>query len=174
MSNIATAAQLRQATSQPPVSWYCDPRVYDAEQRVLFPHAPGYVGHELMVPETGDYYVLEGRDSAQVLVRNAEGIDLLSNMCRHRQAIMLKGRGNAGNIVCPVHRWTYDLSGQLLGAPHFEDKPCLNLNRSALQRWNGLLFDGKRDVARDLADVSLLNTLDFSGYMLDHVEVHEC
>ena len=29
------------------------------------------------------------------------------------------------SIVCPMHRWTYDLKGELLGAPHFADKPCL-------------------------------------------------
>ena len=41
---------------------------------------------------------------------------------------MLRGRGNTGsNIVCPLHRWTYDLQGQLIGAPHFADDPCLNL-----------------------------------------------
>ena len=133
MSNLASAAHLRRATSQFPVSWYCDPRVFDAETRHLFPRAPGYVGHELMVPEPGDYYTLPVRDNAQVLVRNAAGVELLSNICRHRQAIMLKGRGNAQNIVCPIHRWTYDLKGELLGAPHFADKPCLNLARSGAQ-----------------------------------------
>ena len=45
------------------------------------------------------------------LVRNGERIELLSNICRHRQAIMLTASGNVQNIVCPVHRWTYDLSG---------------------------------------------------------------
>ena len=174
MSNLATAEQLRRATSQLPVSWYCDPRVFDAEQRLLFAHAPGYVGHELMVPNPGDYYALDWRDNAQVLVRSGERVELLSNICRHRQAIMLKGRGNAQNIVCPIHRWTYDLKGQLLGAPHFADKPCLNLRQTPLSNWNGLLFDGPRDVARDLADVALLDKLDFSGHVLDRVEIHEC
>src|SRR5262245_1538532 len=128
MSNLATAEQLRRATSQLPVSWYCDPAVYAAEQAQLFPRAPGYIGHELMVPNLGDYQSLELKDHAQVLVRNQNGVELLSNVCRHRQAIMLKGRGNSGaNIVCPLHRWTYDLRGELLGAPHFEVNPCLNL-----------------------------------------------
>ena len=72
MSNLATAEQLRRATSQLPVSWYCDPRVFDAEQRLLFANAPGYVGHELMVPNPGDYYALDWRDNAQVLVRSGE------------------------------------------------------------------------------------------------------
>src|SRR4051794_24919426 len=116
MSDLATAARLRQATSQLPASWYCDPRVFQAEKRTLFPRAAGYVGHELMVPEPGDYYALPARDNAQMLVRNASGVELVSNICRHRQAIMMTGKGNAPNIVCPIHRWTYDLKGQLLGA----------------------------------------------------------
>jgi len=174
MSNIATAAQLGRATSQLPVAWYCDPEIFATEQRALFAQAPGYVGHELMVPNAGDFHVLEGRDNAQVLVRNGHGIELLSNICRHRQAIMLSGRGQAQNIVCPVHRWTYDMRGELLGAPHFSEKPCLNLARTPLQSWNGMLFDGKRDVARDLANAALPEKLDFTGYQLDRVHVHEC
>jgi len=173
MSDLATAARLRQATSQLPASWYCDPRVFQAEQRTLFPRAAGYVGHELMVPEAGDYYALPGRDNAQALVRNANGVELLSNICRHRQAIMLSGKGNTTNIVCPIHRWTYDLKGQLLGAPHFADQPCLNLGRSPLSRWNGMLFDGPRDVAQDLSRLTL-SKLDFSGHRLHHVDLHEC
>ncbi len=173
MSNLATAAHLQRAASQFPASWYCDPRVFEAEQRLLLPRGPGYVGHELMVPEPGDYYALAGRDNAQALVRNVQGIELLSNICRHRQAIMLKGKGNAQNIVCPIHRWTYDLKGELLGAPHFADKPCLNLGRTPLQNWNGLLFDGPRDVARDLASLTTRD-FDFSSHVLDHVDMHEC
>jgi phenylpropionate dioxygenase-like ring-hydroxylating dioxygenase large terminal subunit len=173
MSSLATVERLRRATSQLPVSWYCDPAVYDAEQRLLFARAPGYVGHELMVPNAGDYYALAWRDDAQALVRNAASVELVSNICRHRQAIMLKGRGNVPNIVCPIHRWTYDLKGELLGAPHFADKPCLNLGRSPLANWNGLLFDGVRDVHRDLAALGVHN-FDFSTHVLDRVEIHEC
>ena len=173
MSDLATAARLRQASSQFPASWYCDPRVFEAERAHLLARAPGYVGHELMVPEVGDYYALAARDNAQALVRGPEGVELLSNICRHRQAIMLTGKGNAQSIVCPIHRWTYDLGGQLLGAPHFETQPCVRLGRSPLKNWNGLLFDGKRDVARDLAGLTL-QSLDFSGHVLNHVELHQC
>jgi phenylpropionate dioxygenase-like ring-hydroxylating dioxygenase large terminal subunit len=173
MSSIATIAQLRRATSQLPVSWYCSPDVHAAEQQRLFAHAPSYVGHELMVPNVGDYCVLGWRDDAQTLIRNPHGIELVSNICRHRQAIMLKGRGNTANIVCPIHRWTYDLKGKLLGAPHFADNPCLHLGRSPLQNWNGLLFDGKRDVHRDLAALGV-HDFNFSDHVLDRIEIHEC
>jgi choline monooxygenase len=174
MSNLATAARLRQATSQLPVSWYCDPAQFEREQRLLFARGPGYVGHELMVPEPGDYQVLAWRNNAQVLVRNAGGIELLSNICRHRQAIMLEGRGSRPNIVCPIHRWTYDMKGQLLGAPHFAEQPCVKLRSSPLQNWRGMLFDGPREIAADLADVGVGKEFDFSGYVLDRIETHEC
>ncbi len=114
MSDLATAARLRQAASQFPVAWYCDPRVLDAERRHLLARAPGYVGHTLMAPDPGDYHVLAARSNAQALVHGPQGIELLSNICRHRQAIMLNVNGNTQSIVCPIHRWTYDLQGKLL------------------------------------------------------------
>jgi len=60
-------------------------RVLEAERRLLLAEGPGYVGHELMVPETGDFHVLSARGDAQMLVRSAGGVELLSNICRHRR-----------------------------------------------------------------------------------------
>ncbi len=174
MSNLSAALNLVPSETQLPVSAYFDEALYQTEIERLFKHGPGYVGHELMVPEVGDYHTLAAEAEGRVLVRNPNGVELLSNVCRHRQAIMLNGRGNAQNIVCPLHRWTYDLQGDLLGAPHFEKQPCVHLSRSPLQNWNGLLFEGKRDVREDLARLGVARDLDFSGYMLDHVEVHDC
>ena len=128
-----------------------------------------------MVPETGDFATLAAEHEGRMLVRNANGIEVLSNVCRHRQALMFNGRGNATNIVCPLHRWTYDLKGELIGAPHFADTPCLNLSKTPLQNWNGLLFEQNGyNVMDKLGQLSVTKDLDFSGYMLDHVEVHQC
>jgi choline monooxygenase len=149
------------------------------------------VGHQLAVPEPGDYYALPQEGEGRVLVRTPAGVELISNVCRHRQAVMLKGRGNlradkpgsgAGNLVCPLHRWTYSggggtKAGTLIGAPHFAQDPCLNLNNYPLQQWNGLLFEtgaNGRNVAADLAGMGPLADLDFSGHVLDRVELHEC
>jgi len=174
MSNLSTALKLAPADSQLPVDVYFDEALHQQELELLFRKGPGYVGHELMVPETGDFQTLAAEDEGRMLVRNPGGIELLSNVCRHRQAIMMNGRGNARNIVCPLHRWTYDLKGELLGAPHFAEQPCVHLNRSPLQNWNGMLFEGERDVRADLARMGVAQDLNFDGYMLDHVEVHEC
>src|SRR6266704_282620 len=112
MSDLPSSQRLKPNASQLPVSWYFDPQVLELEQKLLFANSPGYVGHELMVPNPGDYHTLAWMDHGKVLVRNANGIELLSNVCRHRQAILLEGRGNAQNIVCPLHRWTYDMEGK--------------------------------------------------------------
>src|SRR5271156_906902 len=174
MSDLATLRALgTSSSSQPPVSWYLDPQIYALEQKLLFEHGPGYVGHELMVPNHGDYYAIDWQGSAQTLIRNQHGAELVSNICRHRQAIILKGRGNAQNIICPLHRWTYDLNGKLLGAPYFAESPCLDLARTPLQNWNGMLFNGKRDIAHDLANLGVRHELDFSGFTLDRVQVDE-
>jgi choline monooxygenase len=174
MSDIGRRAHLQRSAAQLPVSAYFDEALYRREIEILFRNGPGYIGHELMVPNSGDYFALPAEKEGRLLVRGEQGIDLLSNVCRHRQAVMLNGRGNTRNIVCPLHRWTYDLQGRLLGAPHFAEQPCLNLGRSPLQNWNGLLFSSVRDVAADLERAGVRDKLDFSGYMLDHVEVHEC
>ena len=81
--------------------------------------------------------------------------------------------GNTRNIVCPIHRWTYDLTGKLLGAPHFAENPCLNLGSARLQNWNGLLFGGRRNVARDLGQLGVLEDFDFSGHVLERVQVEK-
>ena len=61
----------------------------------------------------------------------------------------VEGRGNVANIVCPVHKWTYDLDGRLMGAPEFERNPDTGLIDTPLQNWHGLLFEGW-DVPRSL------------------------
>jgi phenylpropionate dioxygenase-like ring-hydroxylating dioxygenase large terminal subunit len=172
MSDLPHPRQLKRASCQLPVSWYFDAEVFAEEQARLFQAGPNYIGHELMVPEVGDYHTLAWMDHAKVLVRNAAGIELLSNVCRHRQTLMLEGRGRLENIVCPLHRWTYDLKGELLGAPHFPESPCLKLASTPLTHWNGLLFAGPADPAQALAGMDT-SDWDFSGYVLDRVTIEE-
>ena len=100
MSELTAASVLTKTSPALPVDWYFDPKIYELELKLLFEQGPGYVGHELMVPESGDYHVLDWmHGGGKMLVRNEGGVELMSNVCRHRQALMLKGRGSAKNIV---------------------------------------------------------------------------
>ena len=111
MSDLATIAKLARSDAQLPVNVYFDDTLLQQEIQQVFRNGPRYVGHELMVPNVGDYATLAAENEGRMLVRNPKGIELVSNVCRHRQAKMLDGRGNANHIVCPLHRWTYNLKG---------------------------------------------------------------
>lgn len=179
--------QLQQAASQLPVSSYFDPTLFSREMELIFQRGPRYLGHELAVPEAGDYHALPQEGEGRALVRTPSGgVELISNVCRHRQAVMLRGRGSVnakpssgGNIVCPLHRWTYSAgagakAGALLGAPHFAADPCLDLRNYPVRSWNGLVFeDNGYDVSRALAKLGPTADLDFSGYTYDRTELHE-
>ena len=173
--------------SQLSVSSYFDEALFKIEQQTLFQNGPRYVGHRLAAPNPGDFYTLPQENAGRALIHGKAGIELVSNVCRHRQALILQGKGSIaanaagglGNLVCPLHNWTYDASGpkmgQLIAAPHFACDPALHLHNYKLQEWNGLLFeDNGRNVAADMAQLGPRADLDFSGYKFDHVEMHEC
>ena len=167
------------ARTQLSVDTYFSQDRFHRELELIFQPGPRYLGHALSVPETGDFHALAHEGDGRALVRTPQGLALLSNICRHRQAVMLRGRGNTratgGNIVCPLHRWTYNPQGQLIGAPHFEHDPCLHLNNYKIQQWNGLVFeDNGRAVHTDLAGLGPAADLDFSGFVFDRSELHEC
>jgi phenylpropionate dioxygenase-like ring-hydroxylating dioxygenase large terminal subunit len=177
MSDLSISLEaLERSRSQLSVSSYFDENLFCREQELIFQQSPRYVGHELAVPQVGDYLALVQEGDGRALVRGAQGISLVSNVCRHRQAVMLKGRGNThDHIVCPLHRWTYDLQGSLAGAPHFDEDPCLNLRNYPLQNWRGLLFEHNGStVGTDLAALGAAADLDFTGYVFDRAHVHDC
>jgi choline monooxygenase len=174
MSDLSIAVE--RSRSQLSVTSYFDEDLFRKEQALIFDPRPRYLGHELSVPEAGDFHALPHEGEGRALVRTPAGVECISNVCRHRQAVMLRGRGNTrSHIVCPLHRWTYALDGELVGAPHFAEDPCLNLRNFPVQTWNGLVFEGHgRRVADDLARLGPRAALDFTGYVLDRVHVHEC
>jgi len=57
-----------------------------------------------------------------LIVKGRDGeIRAFHNTCRHRGSILCAaGKGAAPKIVCPYHRWTYELDGSLLSATRME------------------------------------------------------
>jgi phenylpropionate dioxygenase-like ring-hydroxylating dioxygenase large terminal subunit len=156
-----------------PTSWYFDAEILEIERQALFAAGPTYSGHRSLVKADGDYYTLGGLQSGKLLVQNNGRPQLISNVCRHRQAQMFTDSGHAKNIVCPVHNWAYDLDGCQIAAPHFEKNPCLDLDRTELAEWNGLLFAGPRDVRHELAPLNSWTELGASNYVLERVDEEE-
>ena len=114
MSDLATAARLRQATSQLPVVLVLRSRASSTPSSArLFARGPGYVGHELMVPERRRLpRARRARQRAGARAQPAGRRAAVRTSAATARRSCCKGRGNAPNIVCPLHRWTYDLQGR--------------------------------------------------------------
>ena len=91
MNDIARLVHLMPADPQLPVSAYFDEALFAREQALIFNKAARYIGHEKAVPQVGDWRRLAQEDGGRVLVHNPQGVELLSNVCRHRQALILGG-----------------------------------------------------------------------------------
>ena len=87
---------------------------------------------------------------------------------------MRRGEGNEKVISCPLHKWTWHNDGTMIGAPHFEENPCMHLRSWPTTDWRGLLFAGKRNVLEDLKGVGFEHEMSFENYRYHHTEYHEC
>ena len=67
---------------------------------------------------------------------------LINNSCLHRGAQIVKEKQtHTGTLVCPLHRWTYDEKGCLMGEPFPGAKGCLKTDKTST--WNNMIFQGE-------------------------------
>ena len=72
MSDLSISLEsLERSRSQLPVSSYFDEELFQREQALIFLQSPRYLGHELAVPEVGDFLALAQENEGRALVRNA-------------------------------------------------------------------------------------------------------
>jgi choline monooxygenase len=95
MSEIGSRSIREQSNPRLPVSPYFDRQTLELGLELPFENGPGYVGHELMVPNAGDYHTLAWMDHAKLPVRNAQDIEPPSNMCRFTRTIVNRQPGSA-------------------------------------------------------------------------------
>jgi len=157
-----------------PYRAYSSKEYLESELKSCFQNSPGYVGHELMIPNSGDFVTLAQEDHNRFLIRNKDEIFLISNLCKHRQAPMLEGKGTVHSIVCPIHRWTYNLSGNLIGAPQFANLPCESLERTPLFECNGMLFDKESNIFDILKKNPFADFFNFDKFVFNSINQHIC
>ncbi len=108
------------ANGRVPCWVYSDPEVYREELKRIWygPHWL-YCGLEAEIPEVGDFKTTTLGERPVVLVRSAAGeISVFENRCRHRGLKFCQTRfGQAKELLCPHHQWTYDLKGNLIRVP---------------------------------------------------------
>ncbi len=101
-----------------PFRLFSDPEIYALEQQRIF-RGPvwNYLCLESEIPNPGDYKTTTVGEIPVVVTRDENGeIFAMVNRCAHKGALVcLSEHGNARNMTCVYHAWTYDLQGRLKG-----------------------------------------------------------
>ncbi len=135
-----------------PAGFYASEAYLELEKEEIFRKEWICLGRIDEISNRGDYFSTQLLDEPLIVVRGQDdNIRVLSNVCRHRASVIVEGKGNTTNFVCPYHAWTYANDGQLLRAPHmekvkgFEISGC-RLPELASEIWRGFIYvnlDGK-------------------------------
>jgi Rieske 2Fe-2S family protein len=101
-----------------PQPFYTDPDLFDFDMKEIFGRSWVMVGVESELPEAGSYMAVTIGENSVLLVRGRDGVvRAFHNTCRHRGSQLCdEGRGRSAKLICPYHKWTYDLDGRLIGA----------------------------------------------------------
>jgi Rieske 2Fe-2S family protein len=161
-SSISAILDSRAEGYSLPAGLYTREDVFEADIEVFFRKHWIYVGLECDVPEAGDATVIDIGTTSLILLRDDnEQIRVVHNVCRHRGSRLLNsGSTVISKLVCPYHQWTYELSGDLVHAPHMGkdfDKSCRNLKAVNFKSIGGLVYvclsDAPPDDIENMASV---------------------
>jgi phenylpropionate dioxygenase-like ring-hydroxylating dioxygenase large terminal subunit len=129
-----------------PAVYYTDPALVKLEEQHLFGQEWICIGRVEEIANPGDFMSFQLSGEPLLAVRGDDNvIRVMSNVCRHRGALLVEGRGHGKRIVCPYHHWSYDFEGKLAGAPRMElhqtfDRDNCRLPSYATEEWQGFLF----------------------------------
>lgn len=96
--------------------FYNDERIYKLDIQEIFQKEWIFAGMTCEIPAKGNFTTLNIGDNPIVIVRGAEGaVHAFFNVCRHRGSrLCVTEKGKVAKLVCPYHKWTYELDGRLL------------------------------------------------------------
>ena len=140
-----------------PAPWYTDQRIFELEQQTVFSQSWQVAARLDQLQKPGDYVTTDIGDEPIVIVRGGDNqVRAFFNVCRHHAAaVMIEPHGNAPQLRCPYHGWTYSLEGELKGTPDFSgvcdfDRAGNGLMPVEVEVWQNWVFvktDGTRGIS---------------------------
>src|SRR4051812_49547716 len=110
--NIAMRRWPAEGLTRVPYWVYSDPQLYAQEQERVFRGATwNFLCLEAELPGPNTYKTSHLGEMPVVVTRDKDGLlHAFENRCAHRGALLcFNERGEASEIVCCYHNWTYDL-----------------------------------------------------------------
>jgi len=140
-----------------PEQCYTSPAFFDFEREAVFARNWVCVGRTDQLAAPGDAFSASVVGEPLIVVRRKTDIHAIGAVCQHRGHVLRCGGDNPkGLFRCPLHFWTYDLDGRLVGAPHMGDalgalRDTVRLPRVRSEIWHGFIFVNLSGDAPDLA-----------------------
>lgn len=141
-----TRAHPRSKSRHMPGWMYTSPEVFQRETERIFLKEWLVIGRVEEIPNPGDYFTFDIVDEPIVVTRGKDGrLNAFSNVCRHRGAKVVDGRGSAKAFSCPYHGWTYDIEGKLAQTTFTDDVDGFDFDNCRLPAiqigdWGGWIF----------------------------------
>ena len=170
---------MEHALSLPPGIFH-DAGIFDLEKDRLFHKGWVCVGRTAEMPRAGDFISYDILDQPVFVIRQQDGsIKAFPNVCLHRCARLVEGNGHVSKVSCPYHSWTYELDGQLIGAPFMQKTADFKVSNYRLdplpcEIWHGFIYVSLNRSAMPLSNQ--LNELDehiADFRVADYVPVYE-
>jgi glycine betaine catabolism A len=145
MTRIDTLFRQRRPGHSLPQDLYIGADAFDFDMTAIYSQSWLMVGLDCELPKTGSYISMMVGKWPVVITRDKSGeIRAFHNSCRHRGSMICAvGSGTSPKLVCPYHRWTYNLDGSLFTANRMADdfvKDDHGLKPVALRNVGGALF----------------------------------
>jgi glycine betaine catabolism A len=123
LNRIDSLFRARRAGHTLPQGLYTDTQMFDFDMAAIYGQSWLMVGMDCELPKTGSYMSMMIGIWPVIITRARDGvIRAFHNSCRHRGSMLCPpGNGSAPKLVCPYHRWTYDLDGSLFAAGRMPD-----------------------------------------------------
>jgi Rieske 2Fe-2S family protein len=169
-NNILLQPRVRDLIARQPAGhsllgqFYWDDEVYQLDCQTVWRTGWLFAGHSCEISKPGDYFTLELDSDSVIVTRDRNGQPrALHNVCRHRGSLICDNSdGHVNKLVCPYHRWSYDLDGRLLHAPGMQeglDKSELGLQSIPIRETAGLIFISLASEPPDFAEAQDLLAL---------------
>jgi stachydrine N-demethylase len=150
--------------------FYTSPDIYELDLQHIFYREWLYAIPACQLEKGGSYVTMRVGAYEVVIVRAQDGeIRAFQNTCRHRGSLICKEReGQVAKLVCPYHRWTYELDGTLIWAGDMGaefDASKHGLKAVSLRNLDGLIYFCLSDTPPDFES--------FAELAHPYLEVHD-
>jgi Rieske 2Fe-2S family protein len=155
-SAVAKLIAQRKPRHALPRELYSNPDVYQQDLEQIWHKDWVFAGHTFELEKPGHYLTLQVGEYPIAVVRGADGqVRAFHNSCRHRGSkVCPESHGKVAKLVCPYHKWTFELDGRLLFAGNMGqdfDKSQYGLKPAHCEIVNSYIYVCVADTAPDFS-----------------------